>query len=264
MSTRTRDPARIRAIAKRTQSVDKASPWAKVFVFGDNGTGKTRFAASGPRAYIIDTNEQGTLSARGTGADVLEADGWEDIADAYWYMHAQARSSKRRYDTVAIDGLPGMHRMSMDYVTDEAERRNPDRPSKQADKRDYYRAGSLMGGLLLAFRNLPMHVVFTSTVRTIRDNDTNEIVSITPDLPGGVRGVALGACGVMGPLIPQKVKSRRNGRTRRSWADTMTVGPHEVYPTKDRTNQLGPVIIRPTMTKVISAWGGDTTTEEDE
>jgi hypothetical protein len=35
----------------------------------------------------------------------------------------------------------------------------------------------------------------------------------------------------------------------------MLVGPHREYSVlKDRTNQLGPVLKRPTMSKVITAW----------
>jgi len=259
VTQRTRDPSRIRAIARRAKSVDDASPWVKVFAFGPNGAGKTRLCASAPDVLILDTNEQGTRSARGSGARVIECDDWEDMADAYWWM----KSGKHKYKSLAIDGLPGMHRMAMDFVTDDAEKRNPDRPSKQADKRDWGRAGSLMGGLLLAFRNLDMHVIMTSTVRTIRDDDTGDVVEITPDLPAGVRGVALGCCGIMGPMAPKQRKVRRNGKVVREVVDTMTVGYDPVYPTKDRTNVLGPVIIRPTIPMMIEAWLSNPTSEED-
>lgn len=259
MSTRSRDPARIRAIARKVRDVDDTTDrHAKVLVFARNKQGKTRFAASGGKGtLIVDTNEHGTLSARGSGARVVEVESFADIADVYWWM----ASGKHKYHTVAIDGLPGFHRMSMDMVTDEAERRSPDRPTKQAERRDWGRAGSLMGGMLLAYRNLPMHVVFTCTVREIYDKDTEELKDVTLDLPAGVRGVALGAVDVIGYLRQQEIKVRRNGRIRKEWTDTMQVGPSDVFPTGDRTNSLGKVVIRPTMPKIIAAING--ATEED-
>ena len=259
MTTRSRDPSRIRAVARRVRSVDDTSDrYAKVLAFGRNKQGKTRFAASGPDVLIVDTNEHGTTSAAGSGARVIEAESFADIADVYWWM----ASGKHKYKTVAIDGLPGMHRMSMDMVTDEAERRSPDRPSKQADKRDWGRAGALMGGMLLAYRNLPMHVVFTCTERRIMDDDTGELKMLTLDLPAGVRGVALGAVDIIGYMEIKKVKQRRNGKIVRAFTDTMKVGPDEVLPTGDRTNNLGDIIIRPTMSKVIAAYGGNTNEED--
>lgn len=259
MTERTRDPSRIRAIAKRAKSVDDASPWVKVLPYGNPGTGKTRLSATAPNVLIIDTNEQGTRSAVGSGATVVEAESWDDVADAYWWM----KSGKHKFESLAIDGLPGMQRMAMDFVLGEAEARNPDRPSKQPDKRDYGRAGTLMAGMLLAYRNLPMHVIMTSTVRTIKDDDTGEVVSITLDLPAQVRGVALGCCGIMGPMVPTQRKVRSNGRIKKVWTDTMHVGPDSVYETKDRTNVLGPVILRPTIPMMIEAWQNNPTSEED-
>lgn len=253
MANRTEPPsARVAAIKKRIHSVDQHSPFAKCLVFGVNGIGKTRFAASSPKAVIVDINEEGTRSAKGSGARVFEADTWGDIGDIYWYLKA----GKHPFESVSLDTLTAMQNMAMSFVLGEAEDRDPTRERSMPDKRSYGRAGELMKGMMLAYRNLPMHVVFTAQERTIRDEDTDEIIDVTVDLPAGSRGTAMGCVGVLGRMTTKEVRAR-NKKTRKvtkKWVDHLQVGPHEIIRTKDRTGVLPPVLRNPTMGDIIDAW----------
>lgn len=251
--TRTQDPASIREVVKRISSVDDLGPYVKVLVYGVNGSGKTRFAASAPKCLIIDINERGTRSAVGTGAKKLEVNNWHDIGHIYWYLKA----GKHPYQSVAIDTITAMHSLAMAFVLEEKEDRDPSTVRDQPVQRDWGRAGQLVSSMVWAFRNLDMHVVFTAQVRKDKDQDTGEILDTTVDLPAGCRGSATGAVSVLGYLEAREMKLR-NPETRKSeirWVDHMLVGPHRDYSVlKDRTNQLGPVLKRPTMPKVITAW----------
>lgn len=261
MAARTKPPSEeVKALAKRIRSVDEVSPYVKVLVYGANGTGKTRFAASAPNCLIVDINEEGTRSAVGTGSRVLEVRNWKDVGDAYWYL----KSGKHKYESVAIDTITGMQELAMSFVLGEAEDRDPTREKSMPDKRSYGRAGQLVKGMLLAYRNLPMHVIFTAQERNIRDDDTGETVDTTVDLPAGSRGTAMGSVGVLGNLTTKEVRVKKHGKSTKRWMDHLLVGPHEVIRTKDRTNGLGHVVRNPTVPIVIKAWEASPPSEEDE
>lgn len=244
--------AQLRSVKDRIKDVSEVEAFAKVCVYGVNGSGKTRFAASAPNALIIDINEHGTRSASGTGAKVFEVDSWDDIGHVYWYLKA----GKHPYESVALDTVTAMQQMAMSFVLGEAEERDPSREKGMPDKRTYGRAGQLMTAMMLAFRNLPMHVIFTAQERSVKDDDTGETELITVDLPASSRGTAMGSVGVLGRMQPReaKVRDKKTKKIKKQWVDTMYVGPHEVMSTKDRTNTLGPVLMKPTMPKVIAAW----------
>jgi len=207
VADRTRpDDAEIEALVKGIRSVDQVSPYCKVLVYGLNGSGKTRLAASAPKCLILDINEQGTRSAagKGTGAKYRTISNWNQIGAMYWYL----KSGNHPYKSVALDTLTAMQEMAMAFVLGEAEERDPTRERSMPDKRSYGRAGQLMKGMMLAYRNLPMHVIFTAQERSIRDEDTEEIVDITVDLPAGSRSTAMGCVGILGRMAPQEITVR--------------------------------------------------------
>lgn len=250
---RTNDPAGIKAVKRRISSVDELGPYVKVGVFGPNGSGKTRFAASAPNCLIIDINEMGTRSAVGSGAKKIEVTGWEDIGHLYWYLKA----GDHPFESVAIDTVTAMHSMAMSFVLEEKEERDPSTVRDQPIQRDWGRAGQLVSSMVWAFRNLDMHVIITAQVRKDKDKDTGEVLDTTVDLPAGCRGSVTGAVSVLGFLEPKeiRVKNPESGKRENIWVDQMWCGPHRDYSVlKDRTNQLGPVLRRPTMSKVIKAW----------
>lgn len=238
-------------ILDQAVSVDEADPYAKILVYGKNGAGKTRLAASAPNCLILDINERGTRSAKGSGAKVWSVSKWTDIGEVYWALKA----GDHGYESVAIDTLTAMQNLAMRFVMGEAEERDPNRESGMPDKRTYGRAGELMKTQLLQYRNLPMHVVFTAQERVITDEDTGETVFHTADMPAGSRSTALGCVGIIGRLFTREVKIR-NKQTKKvttKWADHMLVGPSEEYDTKDRTGNLGRVVKDPTIPKIINA-----------
>lgn len=254
---RTKDARAIKELAGRIQSVDDINPYVKVTVFGPNGAGKTRLIASGPKPLILDINEDGTRSAVGSGSKRLEISKWDDIGHAYWLLKGLLDRGKCPWRTLGVDTVTAMYSLAMDFVLEEAEARDPSREKKSPTKRDYGRANKLVEGMILAFKGLDMHVVFTGQMRSIRDDDTGEIEEYAFDLPQGCRGAVTGYTGVVGFMAQQRVK-RRDPKTRkvkRTMVSTLTVQPTDEMPfLKDRTNSLGSVVVAPTMPKIIEAW----------
>lgn len=237
-------------------------PYAKVCAYGRNGSGKTRLGGSAANAFLLDCGDKGdrSLKSRRDKVRVASASNWAQVGTAYWYLH----SGNHPFGVVAIDTITEMQGLAMDFVLDEAEDRDPTREKSMPDKRSYGRAGQLMRGMLLAYRNLPMHVIFLAQERIIRDEDTKEIVEITVDLPAGSRGVAMGSVGVLGRLMPKEIRVKKGGKTKREWVDHLYVAPDEVTKTKDRTNLLGPSLRRPTLDKIIAAWNETQPSQEAE
>lgn len=225
---------------------DVQSP-VKCLAYSRNGKGKTTFAASFPKCLILDIDEEGTRSVKHTKAFVRQLRRWEDIGFAYWYL----KSGRHPFESVAIDTVTAMQEVCMRMVMGEAEDRDPNREHGMPDKRVYGRAGKLMSTQLLAFRNLPMNVIFLAQERVETDEDTGEPTWIGPNLPNSSRGTLLGCVGVTGRLYKREVK--RKGQQPK-WEVRMLCGEHEDYETKDRTRALPHILRNPTGPKIIEAW----------
>lgn len=261
MATRRRPPTQAEGVKRFKEGIqrvaDVQSP-VKMLVYSRNGIGKTTVAASFPKCLIIDIDEEGTRSVKHTGAFVRQVRRWEDIGFAYWYLKA----GKHPFESVAIDTVTAMQEVCMRMVMNEAEDRDPNREHGMPDKRVYGRAGKLMAAQMLAFRNLPMNVVFLAQERVSVDDDTGEPYWHGPDLPNSSRGALLGCVGVTMRLYKREVKVK--GRKKPLWEVRGLVGPHEEYETKDRTRELPHIVRNPTGAKIIEAWDSNPPVDDDE
>lgn len=237
-------------IESRIFDVAESSPYVRLLAYGKNGKGKTRLAASFPKTLIIDVNEEGTRSAKDSNSRVFPAKSWSDIAAVYWYL----QKGDHPYETVAIDTLTQMQVLAMRRAMKEKVERDPEADPKQPRIQDYGKANTMMGEMILMFRNLPMHVVFLAQERVVGDPEEGEVEVHVPDMPNGSRGHAMGAVGIIGRLYQREMKVTKKGKKRTTWAVCMLVGPHEEYESKDRTNALGRIVVNPTGPKIIKAW----------
>ena len=238
-------------IESRIFDVSQASPYVRLLAYAKNGKGKTRLAASFPKTLIIDINEEGTRSATEfKGTKVFPANSWSDIAAVYWYL----QKGDHPYETVAIDTLTQMQVLAMRRAMKEKVERDPEADPKQPRIQDYGKANTMMGEMILMFRNLPMHVVFLAQERVVGDPEEGEVEVHVPDMPNGSRGHAMGAVGIIGRLYQKEIKKKVKGKRKTAWATCMLVGLHEEYESKDRTGALGRIVVNPTGPKIIEAW----------
>lgn len=235
-------------VASRIKPVGEANPHVKILVYGRNGKGKTRFAASAPNVLIADVNERGTRSARSyKGAKVFPIDNWFDLPALYWYL----KKGDHPYESVAIDTLTALQALCMEQVLYEGYERDSTRDPKTPTQRDWGKTANLMKEEILKFRNLPMNVIFTAQERITGDPEEGEPTLITADLPNGARGPALGAVEVIGRMYKKPLKAK--GKRLNKWEFRMLVGDHEEFDTKDRTFSLGRILREPTVPKIIKA-----------
>ena len=257
-----RPPSRdegIRRFKGGIQKVSEVESPVKILAYSRNKVGKTTFAATAPKCLIIDIDEEGTRSVKHTKAFVRVVRRWEDIGFAYWYLKA----GKHPFQSVAIDTVTAMQEVCMRMVMNEAEDRDPNREHGMPDKRVYGRAGKLMSAQMLAFRNLPLNVIFLAQERVTNDEDTGEAIWHGPDLPNSSRGTLLGCVGVTGRLYKREVKVKgRKGNPK--FEVRMLVGPHEEFETGDRTRALPHILRNPTIPKIVEAWDSSPPVDNDE
>lgn len=246
----------VESIGKRIRPVDEISPHAKVLVYGRNKNGKTKFAATAPKVLIIDIDEEGTRSAVGSGAQVVEVSTFDEVAHVYWYLKA----GNHGYKSVAIDTITALQNAALRKVLGEAEDRDPTREPSTPDRRTWGRANQLVKGLLLDFRNLPMNVVFLAQERVINDEESDEAALHTVDLPAGSRAVALGCVGIIGRIYLREAKVK--GKKNPQWEARMLVGSHEEYDTGNRVSTLPRIIRNPNMKNIIKEWRANATEGE--
>lgn len=259
-SERTKPPRSEIEALKRTIRKPGITPYAKVCAYGRNGSGKTRLAASAPKVIIANFPEEGDRSIKGvSGARIVEIHNWQQVGTLYWYL----KGGNHPFQSVSLDTITAMNGLALSFVLGEADERDPTRERQQPDKRTWGRAGQLMRGMLLAYHNLPMHVIFCAQERRIRDQDTEELLEVTVDLPASSRGVAMGSVGILGRMVPREVRVKGKTGVKKQWQDHLVVGPHEVVQTKDQTNSLGTVLRNPTMPKIIQVWQDNPPQEED-
>lgn len=252
-------------IKKGIVPVSQATPYVKVLVYGRNGKGKTRFAASSSQGptLILDINEEGTQSVRNyPDAFMYPIKSWADLTYAYWYL----KEGDHPYKTVVIDTLTQAQGLCMKHVLKEQEDRDPNRPPSMPDRRSWGQMGELFKPVILNYRNLPMNVVFVCQERVDKsgDDDDDTTNRIVPDLSPSVRGVAMGAVGIMGRIYKKEVRTvnKKSKKEVSKWQTRMLVGPHEDFETKDRTGVLPHIVRNPTMDMMTQA--SLNSTEEDE
>lgn len=239
-------------VEKRIVPVSDADPYGKFLLYGRNGKGKTRTAATAPKVLFIDINEKGTKSIKKSGHNVFPASRWADITYAYWYL----READHDFESFAIDTVTGMQNLCMKQVLRDAEDRDPNRDPSMPDMRAWGKVNELMKPLIMDFRNLPMHCIFIAQERLVGERDEEAITEHVPDLSPGSRGPLMAAVDVIGRVFQKEVRyGDKKAKKEKVKVETrMLVGHHEEFITKDRTGTLPRVVRNPNLSDIINSF----------
>lgn len=248
----TLNPKRVAAIKRRITSLDEAAAVLNILVYGQNGSEKTRFAASAPKPLILDVNEKGTRSARQyTDARVFQVKKFEDVTYVYWFL----RDQEHDFESVIIDNLTTLAQLCMTHVLKEGADRDPNKDPAIASMRDWGKVNELMKPLMLNYRNLPLNTIFIAQERVVEDDDEDTLHM--PDLSKGVRGIATGSVDIIGRTYKKEVRKGKKGKKKEEvvWEPRMLVGPSDKFVTKDRTGMLPRIVRNPTVPAFLEAAG---------
>jgi len=242
--TRTSSSDKISQAQSKIRDVSESFEYLKLLAYGQNGKGKTRLGASGPRpVLLIDCNENGSLSIRNyDDVQVFPLQVWSDIDLAYWYLH----KNNEGYQTAVIDTTTSLAQLCMKFVLGDEASRDPTRDPEMPDRRAWGKVGELMKTQILQFRNLPMHTVFLAQERRGFTDDADEDApDVFPDVSPSIRQTLTAAVDIIGRMHVKEVVQKTEDKKKRANIEyRMLIGPSERYLTKDRSEAGLPSVVR--------------------
>lgn len=170
-----------------TKAKDQAAK-TNMLIYGDPGVGKTRLLGSSDavpemrKVLEIDINgDGGGLTLRDTfpNVDVVQVTKFVQLQNVYNALFAGGHG----YNTVCIDTLTELQKLNMTDVMKDLVARDPARNEYVPDRREWGISSEMVRRLIHAFKNLPVHTIFTAHVKEDEDQSTGIIVK-RPDLPG--------------------------------------------------------------------------------
>lgn len=216
-----------------------------MLIYGHSGAGKTRLAGSADavpelrRVLFIDV-EGGTLTLKNTPyneVEVVRVKTWQEMEEIYSVLH----SGQHHYNTVIIDSLTEIQKMSMDRIMRKLVEENEDRDADVPGVREWNINIEQVRKYVRKFRDLPVNTIFTA----LEHNEKNMRTGATlrkPSLSGKVKDEVAAFLDIVVYLYTKEVgdENKRMLLTGQT-ADTVA---------KDRSNKLPMVIENPTMATI--------------
>lgn len=185
----------------------------KCLIFGDPGVGKTHFLGTAQEdertspCLVLDF-EGGTSTLAGLDVDVMQVRDWKDYNEAYNWL----ANGDHGYKSVAIDSVSETHWYALSKLMDDREPGSRKIDSVN-DQQEYGQALVQLRKFLREFRDLPLHVFYTSHAKEERDPREGNVKK--PSLPGKAANEILGVVDVAGYLTFGKVGEGVNAKEER-------------------------------------------------
>lgn len=140
--------------------------YLKVLVWGDQGTGKTRFGTTFPGPVLaIDVGEKGYIAfkkeAKAGKLDVTEIEDFQQLLDTLLYL----RDHETKYKTIILDSMTGLSNMAiMSFLESKGKKISLETAKKWGSltQSDYGEIANKVKPLLNTIKDLEMNVVFTA------------------------------------------------------------------------------------------------------
>lgn len=151
----------------------------KMMVYGDVGQGKTTFAATAPNCLFISV-EAGEIALAANPHEmdprtrIVRATSLQDLRNYYWYIKNNMHGFGE-FDSVVIDSLTDVQDKVLFEILSREEAKNTRRRRGAPEQRDWMEVTNTIRRMVMNFRDLPKHVIFTALYR----NDKS------PTGPGG-------------------------------------------------------------------------------
>jgi len=223
-------------------------------VYSKNKVGKTRFACSSElKTLVIDCNERGTTSVRKyKNASKYRVQVWDDLDAIYWLL----RSGEHDFEVVVIDTVTMLAIVCMKFVLKDDHDRDFNRDPKSPDQRSWGKLGEHLKDVIIKFRNLPMHVIFTAQEkRTDSEDEDGTITSeVHPELSPSPRSTLLSAVDIIGRMYVADTVDKK-GKTVKE--RRMLLGSHPKYVAGNRFEELKYIERNPTFGGFLKKIAGE-------
>lgn len=222
--------------------VIEQQPYFNMLIYGNSGAGKTRLAGSADavpelrRILFIDV-EGGTLTLRNTpynAVEVVRVKTWQEMELVYDELYA----NPTQFNTVIVDSLTEIQKMSMDRVMRRLVEDNDERDADVPGMREWNINIEQTRKFVRKFRDLPVNTIFTALETTEKDMRKGTLKR-KPSLSGKVKDEVAAFLDIVVYLYIKEVGDE-NKRI-------LLTGQTEDTVAKDRSNQLPMIIEDPTM-----------------
>ena len=189
----------------------------KTLVYGAAGTGKTTLIAGMPNPLILSA-ESGLLSLQGSDLQYLEVNSVSDLKEAYKWLVASEEAKK--FESVCLDSISEIAEVCL------GEQQATTKDGRQV----YGQLGTVMGEVIRAFRDLPLHVLLIAKL----DKGTDELGRITysPGMPGQKLSQSLPY--FFDEVLALRIDKNAEGLVRRE----LLCQPDSLWLAKDRSGRL--------------------------
>lgn len=237
------------------RAVQERSAFLNILIYGDSGTGKTTLAGSADavpamRPVLFVDIEGGTESLRIPYPDVqtVRITRWKEMQDLFHELHA----GRHDFRTVVLDSLTEIQKFNMYQIMADllakkgADVVDPDSP----EWKQWGKNLEQIRRFVRAFRDLPMHTIFTALTREDKDPKTG-LISIKPSLSGKMAGEVAAFLDIVGYYYVKDIVSGDETVTKRLLLTRKTPN----ITAKDRSCRLPMVVEDPTMTTIYELIG---------
>lgn len=248
---KTKEETEPTSIESRITAVGDLPVYLKILVYGRSGTGKTTFIGTAPKPLLVlDVREEGTTSIRSRkDTFVLKIETWEDLEEAYWYL---AGPGADKFKSVAIDTVTPLQDLALKKVTGEE--------GGLVSRRAWGEAASMMKTWIMAFRDLPMHIIFTAQDRETQSDELEDDVilpEVGPYVMPSVAKILNASVGIIGQSYIREIMETVEDQQVAQIKYCMRIGPHARYTTKLRrdpgltTEKVPGTLVNPTFNKLM-------------
>ncbi len=223
----------IRPAAFRVETTQRKERYLKLLIYGNFGVGKTYLAGTSAEVksmkdVLIINAEAGDLSLEAfEGIDSITVTDFRTLGriNEYLKQHCTARDAKdtkrlkeleanvrgidikdidkpKEYRTVIIDSLTELEAYCMNQLLGITDTTRLDEEAQSAEWAEYKKNHTMMQRVVRAFRDLPMHVIFTASEQF--QQDENKKYRFSPDLTGKLSKKIQGFMDMVGYLAVGK------------------------------------------------------------
>jgi hypothetical protein len=221
-----------------------------MLIYGDSGIGKTTLAGSADavpmmRPVLFVDIEGGTESLRNPYPEVeqVRVKNWNEMQDLYGALY----DGKHKYQTVVIDSLTEAQKFSMYEIMHKLAEIRPDQDPDIPSMREWGKNIEQIRKFVRAFRDLPMHTIFTALAKSDKNARTG-IATWKPSLSGKLADEVAAFLDIVGYYYIKEVPDEEGGTLQQRMLLTQKT---EEFVAKDRSGRLPVVVEKPTMSSLF-------------